>query len=100
MPNPVIDYPWDKVIVNGDTVVHSGPCVLHAINFNGMTVVGDVDIYDGIDNTGTLIGTLVLRTAVQISCQPMSFNYDCEMAIGIFVDFDATFVGNLTVMFK
>ena len=100
MPNPVIDFPWEKLIVTADTTVHTGACVLHSIIFNGMTVVGDVDIYDGVDNTGTLIGTLVLRTAVQVSCQPMAFTYDCEMATGIFLDYDGTFVGNFTVMFK
>lgn len=100
MPNPAIDFPWEKVIVNGDAIVHTGACVLHQINFNGMTAIGDVNIYDGIDAGGTLIGTLVLRTAVQVSCQPTSFNYDCEMAVGIYIDFDATFAGNFTVMFK
>ena len=100
MPNPVVDFPWDKVNVIADAVVHSGPCVLHQITFNGMTAVGDVAIYDGIDNTGTLIGTLILRSAVQVSCQPMPFNYDCEMVVGIFMDYDATFAGNFTVTFK
>jgi len=100
MSNPAIDFPWEKVIVQADAVVHTGPCVLHTITFNGMTAVGDVDIYDGIDNTGTLIGTLILRSAVQVSCQPMTFHYDCEMETGIFFDYDATLAGNFTVTFK
>lgn len=100
MPNSVIDFPWDKVNVIADAVVHTGPCVLHSIIFNGMTAVGDVDIYDGVDAGGTLIGTLILRTAVQVSCQPMTFIYDCEMETGIFIDYDATFTGNFTVTFK
>lgn len=100
MPNPVIDFPWDKVIVEADALVHTGPCVLHSIVFNGMTAVGDVAIYDGIDNTGTHIATLILRTAVQVSCQPAAFIYDCEMSTGIYFDYDATFTGNFTVTFK
>ena len=100
MPNPAIDFPWDKVNVTGDVIVHTGQCVLHTVQFNGMTVVGDVAIYDGIDNTGTLIGTLILRSAVQVSCQPMTFTYDCEMITGIYFDYDATFTGNFTVTFK
>ena len=100
MPNPIIDFPWDKVNVVADAVVRTGPCVLHSITFNGMTAVGDVAIYDGIDNTGTLIGTLILRSAVQVSCQPFTIILDCEMATGIFLDYDATFAGNFTVTFK
>ena len=100
MCNSVIDYPWRKLIVEADAIVHTGPCVLHSITFNGMTADGDVAIYDGVDAGGTLIGTLILRSAVQVSCQPMTFIYDCEMRIGIFLDYDATFAGNFTVMFK
>ncbi len=100
MCNSVIDYPWKKLIVEADAIVHTGPCVLHSITFNGMTVVGDVAIYDGVDNGGTLISTLILRSAVQVSCQPFTIILDCEMAIGIFFDYDANFVGNFTVTFK
>jgi len=100
MPNPVADFPWDKLNVIADAVVHTGPCVLHSITFNGMTAVGDVAIRDGVDAGGTLIGTLILRTAVQTSCQPFTLILDCEMETGIFFDYDATFTGNFTVMFK
>ena len=99
MPNPVIDFPWDKLIVAGSGIAHTGPCVLHSIIFNGMTTVGDCAIYDGVDNAGTLIGTLILRIAVHVSCQPMTFIYDCEMATGIYLEFTGL-VGNFTVTFK
>ena len=97
--NQAIDFPWDKLNVTGTGTVCSRPCVLHSIVFNGMTTVGDVAIYDGIDATGTLIGTLILRIAVQISCQPIVFLYDCEMLTGIHMVF-TDLVGNLTVMFR
>ena len=100
MPNSAIDFPWEKVNVIADAIVHTGPCVLHSITFNGMTAVGDVAIYDGITAGGTLIGTLILRTAVQTSCQPFTLILDCEMAAGIFFDYDAKFAGNFTVTFK
>ena len=100
MGNPAIDFPWKKARVAADTIVNTGACVLHAIVFNGMTAVGDVSIYDGVDATGTLIGTLILRSAIHVSCQPMTFFYDCEMATGIFIDYDATFAGNFTVTYK
>ena len=100
MPNPVVDFPWDKINIDAPGIASANPCVLHSITFNGMTVVGDVPIYDGVDATGTLIGTLILRSAVQVSCQPMTFIYDCEMTTGIFLDFVGGFTGNFTVMFK
>ena len=99
MPNSAIDFPWDKATAIGTGTVHSGPCVLHSIVFNGMTTVGDVAIFDGIDAGGTLIGTLILRSAVHVSCQPMTFIYDCEMETGIHMVFTG-FVGNFTVTFK
>jgi len=100
MPNPAVDFPWEKLNVTADVIVKTGPCVLHSITFNGMTVVGDVLIYDGIDNTGTLISTLILRSAVHVSCQPFTIVLDCGMVTGIFFDYGATFAGNFTVTFK
>jgi len=100
MGNSIVDFPWKKLNVTADAIVNTGPCVLHSVTFNGMTVVGDVLIFDGIDNTGTLISTLILRSAVQVSCQPFTLIFDCEMETGIFFDYDGTFTGNFTVTFK
>ena len=100
MPNSAIDFPWEKLIVEDSAIVHTGPCVLHSVTFNGMTAVGDVAIYDGIDATGTLIGTLILRSAIHVSCQPFTLILDCEMATGIFFAYDQAFAGNFTVTFK
>ena len=100
MPNPTVDFPWDKLNVTGDLAVCSRSCVLHSITFNGMTAVGDVAIYDGLTAAGTLIATLILRSAVQVSCQPFTIILDCEMLTGIFVDYDDNFAGNFTVTFK
>ena len=99
MPNPAIDFPWDKLNVTGTGTVCPRPCVLHSIVFNGMTTVGDVAIYDGVDAGGTLIGTLILRSAVQVSCQPFTIILDCKMATGIHMVF-TDLVGNFTVAFK
>jgi len=99
MPNPAVDFPWEKIIVAGNALVHTGRCVLHSIQFNGMTTVGNVNVFDGVDNGGILIGTLILRSAVHVSCQPMTFLYDCEMATGIYLEY-VGLVGNFTVMFK
>lgn len=92
--------PWEKVIVEADAIVHTGACVLHTIIFNGMTTVGDVAVYDGVDNSGTHIGTFHLRSAVHVSCQPITFLYDCEMETGIYFEYDGAFAGNFTVTYK
>ena len=100
MSNSAIDFPWDKINVAVEGIAHTGACVLHSIIFNGMTVVGDCAIYDGITNAGTLIGTLILRSAVQVSCQPFTMIFDCKMEEGIFLEFNNGLVGNFTVTFK
>ena len=98
--NPAIDFPWRKRCVSGDTIVNDGPCVFHGLVFNGMTTVGTVNIYDNVDNTGGLIASLELDSAVAISCQPVNFDFDCEMDTGIFIDYAAGFVGNFTALWQ
>ena len=99
MGNSAIDFPWDKTNVTEDTLVKTGKCVLHNITINGTTTVGQIEVYDGIDATGTLIATIHLRTAVQVSVQPMTLNYDCEMDTGIYLDV-TDWAGSVTVTHK
>lgn len=98
MSNPVIDFPWDKEMVDASELVHTGPCVLHAITLNACTTLGTVDVYDGIDNSGTPIAQYVLLGA-SVSYQGITFLYDCEMTVGIYFEF-TTFVGNFTATFR
>lgn len=100
MGNPATDFPWDFTHVAGTTLVQTGPGVLHAINFNGMTVVGVCTVYDGVDNTGGVIGAFALTAVVQVSCQPASFPYDCEFLTGLFLDFTGGLVADFTVLHK
>jgi len=95
-----IDYPWEFKHVAANDLVLTGPGVLHAINFNGMTVVGVCTVYDGIDNTGVVIGALTLLTAVHISCQPVPLLYDCKVETGIYLDFTGGLVADFTVIYK
>jgi len=95
--DPVTSFGWNPVNVVDDAIVKTGPCIMHSVVLNGVTVVGDVAIYDGVDNTGTLIATLNVRSAVSVSFQGITFLYDCKMATGIYVEF-TNFAGNLTVM--
>ena len=96
----VLSRGWDKLMVDADQLVKTGQCKLHAITLNGVTVVGDIDIYDGVDDTGTPIARLNVRSAVSVSFQGLTFLFDCRMDNGIFVNFsDSTFAGNITVTF-
>lgn len=88
---------WNPVNVTGSAIARTGPCIMHSIVLNGVTTVGDVLVYDGTDNTGTLIATYNIRIGVSVSFQGITFLYDCKMATGIYLEF-STFVGNLTVM--
>jgi len=101
MGNPIIDFPWTYAHVAATTVppVKTGPGVLHTINFNGMTAVGTLEIYDGLDNTGTLIGTLLLTNVIHVSCQPVPFLYDCAFETGLHLEFTAGLVGDFTVTY-
>ena len=98
MSNSAIDFPWKKLLVDGTTQVWDGNCVLHAIQFNGMTVVGTLSVLDGNAVASTQIGLIYFTNAVQISCQPITLLYDCEMS-GIRLVF-ANLVGNVTVMWR
>ena len=97
MGNPAIDFPWTYTHVTGNTIVKTGSGVLHGINFNGMTVVGVCTVYDGVDNTGTVIGVFTLDSAVHVSCQPVPFIYDCEFSIGLYLEYTGGLVADFTV---
>ena len=89
---------WDFKNVTAEVIVKASKGILHAIVFNGVTTVGDVLVYDGVDNTGALIATLNIRVAVSVSYQGMTFLYDVKCATGIFITF-SSFVGNITATF-
>ncbi len=99
MAGAVDQFGYQKVNVAATGIAYTGACVLHSIIFNGMTTVGDCAVYDGIDNSGTLIGTLILRSAVQVSCQPFTLIIDCDIATGVYLEF-TNLVGNFTVTYR
>ena len=96
---PDTAFGWDSANAVGSGAVVEHQCVMHSIVFNGMTTVGDVGIFDGVDNTGELKGTLILRSAVQVSCQPFTLILDIAMKTGIHLEL-TDFVGNFTVTYK
>ncbi len=89
---------WKPLEVTDTVLVHTGRAMLHSVVVNGLTTVGDIEIYDGVDAaTGTRIAVLHLDIATSISVQPITFIYDAEMVDGIFLDFLGNVAANLTV---
>ena len=99
--DPITSKGWPNLNVTTDTLVRTGRGVLHSIVLNGVTTVGDIVVYDGVDATGRVIATLNVRTAVSVSFQGITFLYDAEFTTGLFVDItSSTFAGNITVTYK
>lgn len=100
MGNPVIDYPWKYKHVTSDIQVSAIPCVLHAVVINGLTTAGDVTVYDNPAVAGNVIAVLHLNPATSISVQPIALPYDVACLAGLYLDYDATLVADITVSYK
>ncbi len=95
---PNTDFAWPFAHVTGTGLVKTGPGCLHSIVLNGVTVVGDVTIYDGVDNTGVVVAVMSVRTAVSVSYQPVNFVYDAKLETGIYIEYSQGAGVDLTVM--
>ena len=100
MSNPVLDFPWTYAHVTADGQVSAAPCNLHTITVNGLTTAGDCIVYDNIVTGGTVIGVLHLDPTTSISVQPITLGYDVECLTGLYFEFDATLVADLTVSYR
>lgn len=95
-----VDYPWEYAHVDADAQVSAGPCVLHNITVNGLTTSGDCTVYDNPAAAGNVIAVLHIDPTTSVSVQPITLNYDVECLTGLYLDYDATLVADLTVSFK
>lgn len=100
MGNSAIDVPWIYKHVAADAQVSAVRCVLHTIVVNGLTTAGDATIYDNTAGSGTVIGVLHLDPATSVSVQPVTLLYDVQCETGLYIEFDATLVADLTVTYK
>ena len=98
--NPIIDFPWTYQHVTADAQVSAGPCVLHGITVNGLTTAGDCTIHDNPAAAGNVIAILHLDPTTSVSVQPITFLYDVECLTGLYLNYDATLVADLTVAYK
>jgi len=100
---------WNHAHVNSNTQVFRGQGVLHTVVLNGLTTAGDVTIANGdialfpfpfpLD-WGDRIAILHLNPATSISVQPVTFSYDIECPIGLYLDFDGVVAADLTVSYR
>ena len=75
------DFPWDWTHVTGTLLIKTGGGALHTITINQLTVGDTVEIYDGINNGGGLIG--ILATGLN---QPVTLTYDAKIETGIYIE--------------
>lgn len=79
------------------TLVKTGPGVLHAVIVNLPVASAMIEIRDGVDASGTLIGTIAYD-ATLLTDPPISAVYDVAFRAGlVIVTSDAT---DLTVVFE
>jgi len=81
MPDARTDFPWNWAHVTETVLVKEGGGALHTIVINYLDDWGTVVVYDGIDNTGAVIG--IISTALT---QPVTLIYDLKIATGIYLE--------------
>ena len=86
---------------DGDTIVHTGPCILGSIIVNDhATTEGVLIIRDGITTGGTQIAALRLEISTATEFKPYVLSFDCAMSTGTFLDADGTLAGgDITVTY-
>ena len=100
MSNPVLDFPWTYAHVTADGQVSAAPCHLHTITVNGLTTAGDCTVFDNTVTGGTVIAVLHLDPTTSVSVQPITFTHDVACLTGLYFEFDATLVADLTVSYR
>lgn len=88
---------YKPVEVTADLAVASSAAKIGSITVNGVGTATSIDVYNGVDATGTKIASIASGALAQAQIYP----YFCEMANGIFIDFGGGGVSiSLTVTFK
>ena len=84
--------------VTGDGQLKATRGVLKRIQVNGLTTAGDCTIYDSLTGAGNIVGILHLDVTTSLSVQPIAFEYNARLTIGLYLDYDSNLVADLTVM--
>lgn len=77
---------------NANTVVKNGPGALEGVTVNTVGTTSTLKLYDGLDNTGTLLATIA--TTAQVSLR-----FGIKLAVGLYVERAGGAPANLTIMY-
>ena len=71
-------------------LLRTGQGVLHTITINtSPSGTGSLEVYDGVDNTGTPIATITLTQAAGVDFVPTTLLFDALFTTGLFLEVDA-----------
>ena len=86
---------------DSDVLVSAASVILHTVTINkSPTTTGILNIYDGSDNTGTLISSIVMTQAAGTAFVPTSQTYDVQCDDGIFAEVTGSLAGgNFTITY-
>ena len=80
--------------VADDLIVSNCPGMLHTLTCNMMpTTAGILNLYDGIDNTGTLIANITLPNGQADDFVVTTLLFDAKLDTGLYVVGDGTLAG-------
>lgn len=86
---------YKNITTDATTVVKAGPGLLHTININTPVATGTITIYDGLNASGTKIGTYTIAS----SPSPSSVTYDVSFGVGLTI-VTGTEAMDITVSFR
>lgn len=81
--------------VTADTQLRAGAGYVEQIVITNVTVAGTLTIYDSLTETGTVIQAITLA----ISNAPVYIPIKGQFSTGLYVGFDATLAGRVTVSY-
>ena len=88
-------------VVAGGLILKTAPGLLHTLSVNkSPTTTGSLDLYDGADNTGKVIGKVTLTQAAGTAFVPTTLEYDLVLATGLYVEVTTLAGYDFTITYK
>lgn len=85
--------------VTGDEQILATAGKLHTITVGEVTTAGTLTVYDNTAESGTVIATLELPLVGSTNGLPYTLHFDVNCATGLYLGYDASLVGNVTVSY-
>ncbi len=84
--------------VTGNIQLKATRGVLKRITLNGLGTVGICTVFDSLTAAGNIVAILTIDVATSISVQPITFEYNARLTTGLYLEYSAGLVADLTVM--